>query len=320
MKDLSGHDPTQDHERKDLRHSEVIAAARPIRDYRLPDQLDKDDCAPFDKLRISWNDELQLAVATPLPTPEELAEFYGTRYRRVMGKAHSFASYLKSPNYRAQVRSQSEWISPKLGDNANLLDVGAGFGLLLWQVKQDRPDCCLTALEPDPDARQHLQNLATVATDFNSFWDGTAFPNGSFDAIILSHVLEHLSDPIAAMRVLRDYVKPGGHILIEVPYDPLEVLEDPRRTTDLPHLWFFSEPGLGRVCEAARLEVLRSATLGIRRRQVKAALPIRLYRRLMRAVRGDWWSERGWYSEGQDRTDLRVLCRVAALTAIDVQG
>lgn len=295
----------------------AVASARPIRDYRLPAQLSPDDCAPFDTLQIAWNDDLQLAVATPLPAPEDLADFYGTRYRRVMGKAHSFESYLNSPNYRAQVRSQAEWITPNLGDDAALLDVGAGFGLLLWQVAQDRPDCRLSALEPDPDARPHLQKLATIATDFDTFWNGTAFPHGSFDAITLSHVLEHLSDPVAALGVLRDYVKPGGHILIEVPNDPLEVLEDPKRASDLPHLWFFSEPGLVRVCEAAGLEIERSATLGIRRRQVKAALPVRVHRRLMRALRGAWWSEPGWYSEGRDRTDLRVLCRAPGLGAAD---
>ena len=79
--------------------------------------------------------------------------------------------------------------------------------------------------------------------------------------------------------------------------------------TDLPHLWFFSEPGLVGVCEAAGLEVVRSATLGIRRRQVKATLPVRTHRRLMRVLRGAWWSEPGRYSEGRDRTDLLVLCR-----------
>lgn len=288
----------------------ATASCKQIRDYRLPPQLEPGQCAPFDKLQIAWADDLKLAVATPLPAPEELADFYSTRYRRIMKKAQNFGSYINSPNYRAQVRSQADWILPKLEDDAALLDVGAGFGLLLWQVRQDRLDCRLSALEPDPEARPHLKKLATIATDFNAFWEGIAFPAGSFDAITLSHVLEHLLDPVAALGVLRDYVKPGGHILIEVPNDPLEVLEDPQRVSDLPHLWFFSETGLVRMCEAAGLEVLRSATIGIRRNQIKSPLPIRTYRRLMRALRGAWWSERGWYSEGRDRSDLRVLCRV----------
>lgn len=295
----------------------AVASARPIREYRLPVHLSPHDCAPFDTLRIAWNDDLQLAVATPLPAPEDLSDFYGTRYRRVMGKAQSFESYLNSPNYRAQVRSQAEWISQNLGVEAALLDVGAGFGLLLWQVAQERPDCRLSALEPDPEARARLQKLATIATDFDTFWHGTAFPHGSFDAITLSHVLEHLLDPVAALGVLRDYAKPGGHILIEVPHDSLDVLQDPERASDLPHLWFFSQRSLVRMCEAAGLEVLRCATLGIRRGQFKAALPVRVYRRLMRGLRGPWWSEPGWYSEGHDRTDLRVLCRVPRPCAAD---
>lgn len=287
-----------------------VVSVRPLRSYRLPVQVDPEQCAPFDKLQIAWSDDLQLALAMPLPSSDDLANFYSTRYRFFMGKARSFESYIYSPNYRAQVRSQVDWISPKLQDNSALLDVGAGFGLFLWQLRQVRPDCRLSAFEPDPDAQPHLQRLATVANDFDNFWGGTAFPLESFDAIILSHVLEHLLDPVVALGVLRDYVKPGGHILIEVPNEPLEILEDSRRSSDLPHLWFFSEPGLVRMCEVAGLEVSRSAILGIRRQRSKAALPVRIHRRLMRALRGAWWSEPGWYAEAHDRTDLRVLCRV----------
>ncbi len=44
-------------------------------------------------------------------------------------------------------------------------------------------------------------------------------PDGSFDAILCSHVLEHVEDDAAAMRELRRVVKPGGWAIVMVPLD-----------------------------------------------------------------------------------------------------
>jgi len=38
-----------------------------------------------------------------------------------------------------------------------------------------------------------------------------------FDLIILSHIVEHFSDPVATVRKIADRLRPNGHIYIEVP-------------------------------------------------------------------------------------------------------
>jgi SAM-dependent methyltransferase len=43
--------------------------------------------------------------------------------------------------------------------------------------------------------------------------------DGSFDAILCSHVLEHVEDDAAAMRELRRVLKPGGWAIVMVPLD-----------------------------------------------------------------------------------------------------
>lgn len=42
-------------------------------------------------------------------------------------------------------------------------------------------------------------------------------PVGEYDAVICSHILEHLSSPMGALTKLADAVKPGGVIYVEVP-------------------------------------------------------------------------------------------------------
>jgi SAM-dependent methyltransferase len=50
--------------------------------------------------------------------------------------------------------------------------------------------------------------------------DGIAYPfaSGHFDAILASHILEHLGDPFAAMNECYRLLRPGGVLLIKVPH------------------------------------------------------------------------------------------------------
>jgi 2-polyprenyl-3-methyl-5-hydroxy-6-metoxy-1,4-benzoquinol methylase len=44
-----------------------------------------------------------------------------------------------------------------------------------------------------------------------------SWPEGSFDVIIMSMVLEHLSDPLSILRRVNRLLKPGGRLLLSVP-------------------------------------------------------------------------------------------------------
>lgn len=46
-----------------------------------------------------------------------------------------------------------------------------------------------------------------------------AFPDNCFDAILCSHVLEHIPNDAAAMRELLRVLKPGGWAILQVPLD-----------------------------------------------------------------------------------------------------
>lgn len=94
-----------------------------------------------------------------------------------------------------------------------LLDVGCGNGAFLQIAKT--LGYRVEGLEPDPDAAR-----VSVTQGFR-VWQGTVpdtpLPEGAYSQITLSHVVEHLHSPKAAMMSLFRALLPGGRIWIQTP-------------------------------------------------------------------------------------------------------
>lgn len=112
----------------------------------------------------------------------------------------------------------------------------------------------VTGVEPQPAA------AAAAKRVLGEVFCGTlgdfvaAAPGTHFDVITLADVLEHIADPVAALRLCGELLAPGGHVVISVPnvthgsvrammldgrwdYQELGIL-------DRTHLRFFSRRGL----------------------------------------------------------------------------
>ena len=95
-----------------------------------------------------------------------------------------------------------------------LLDLGCGDGTVLYLARRDGWEVLGVELFPEQTAlvRERL-GLDVVTSDILSY----DVEPMTYDVVVLTHVLEHLSDPLAAMEKIRGLLKPGGVGVLEFP-------------------------------------------------------------------------------------------------------
>jgi SAM-dependent methyltransferase len=200
----------------------------------------------------------------PLFTDAELEKFYdGEFYEKAR------------PDYFERMEVDKPWWMLRYGHyyemleahspGRRILDIGSGPGYFLeagrergWQV---------LGFEPSRIAADYARERGlAVVNDF--FSAAKARAHGSFDAISLSMVLEHVRDPIRLIEEARSLLVPGGVLLLISPNDfnPLQMTLwkrlgfEPWWINPKHHLNYFDTVSAGKFLKARRFEVLHLET------------------------------------------------------------
>lgn len=97
------------------------------------------------------------------------------------------------------------------GKGEKVLDIGCGDGAFLKRAAQIGWEAW--GVEPDAKAAAGLSGFKVLLGSLPNI----PLPDASFDYITLSHVIEHLHDPVAALKEIHRLLKPGGKVWIATP-------------------------------------------------------------------------------------------------------
>jgi SAM-dependent methyltransferase len=128
--------------------------------------------------------------------------------------------------FRRRVRAVLEFLAPQSNDR--ILDAGCGHGYYL-RVLFDLWAARGVGVEYRPNwIEQGRRELAgTAATLVRGDVCRLSFVPESFDKVIMSEVLEHVPDDVAALREAHRVMRPGGILAITVPHTNYPFLWDP---------------------------------------------------------------------------------------------
>jgi 2-polyprenyl-3-methyl-5-hydroxy-6-metoxy-1,4-benzoquinol methylase len=145
-----------------------------------------------------------------------------------------------------------------------LLEVGSFCGIFLDRIRADGWDA--VGLEPFravADYSRHTYGLNIV----DGVLPRPELPDGSFDAVVMLHVIEHMPDPMANLVELRRLLRPGGMLVVETPrFDSLMFRLLGRRERSISacdgHIYLFTVQTLSRMLEEAGFKVERVDLVG----------------------------------------------------------
>ncbi|MFZ9855214.1 MAG: class I SAM-dependent methyltransferase [Limisphaerales bacterium] len=107
-------------------------------------------------------------------------------------------------------RVRSRMFQPRVAPDAVVLEWGCGAG---WNLAGLR---CRRRVGHDvtPDLAEMVRPLG-----IEFVLDPTTLPSNAFDVVICHHVLEHVPDPLAVLQGFHRMLRPGGRLLLAVPFE-----------------------------------------------------------------------------------------------------
>ena len=219
--------------------------------------------------------QCSLVQVSPQPTQQALATFYESHAYRsehgpvpitVGGLAGQRTYHPNDGDYvdalikMGRYRAGWAWEHAGLVPGMRLLEIGSGDGYTLAEFAKRGLDC--TGVEPDKEeaklsATRCPTNAKVIAAGF-----AEAPYEPPYDVIVSYHVLEHLGDPLSALRAWQELLTPRGALVIEVPNILAPSLPVDTKHFQWVHLFDFSEHTLRASLMVAGFEVLEMACNG----------------------------------------------------------
>lgn len=196
-------------------------------------------------LDICTNPDCKMVWLNPMPCVDDLPRLYENYYTHIapapvkatplirLFRQGCAAYTARQYNYQTQhfswlmkgighlIRLNPAWTAnlnfsafylPAIKDG-ELLEIGCGSGQMLQTMQELGWNVTGVDFDPKSVAVARAQGLTIHQGDISQ----QKFPDASFDAIVMSHVIEHLPDPIATLKTCHTLLRPGGKLIAITP-------------------------------------------------------------------------------------------------------
>lgn len=173
---------------------------------------------------------------SPRPTAAAMGEYYRSTYREHYGSVGYVTQTGKratpsDPDYEEALFA---WHSPQAeaalmlaapAAGASVLEIGCRHGKTL-ALMRERHGIVPFGIEPGEAEAEQARQAGIDC--FNGPLEAFDAGGRRFDLVQWFHVLEHLHEPLSALLQVRELIRPGGTLLIEVPnvHQPYGLLEE----------------------------------------------------------------------------------------------
>ncbi len=170
-----------------------------------------------------------------IPEEAEVSDFYATRYRLEYKGGFT-------PKRKHALRAlrgamdRARRLAPLLPGQAKVLDIGASSGEFTFVMGE--AGFAASGLEPNWGYAEFARREYGAKIGQGG-WDSSDFPREPLHLVTMNHVMEHLTDPWAAMRRIHAALAPEGLLFIEVP-NLAGIRKQLANTFHAAHIWNFT--------------------------------------------------------------------------------
>ncbi|HQS36544.1 MAG TPA: class I SAM-dependent methyltransferase [Sediminibacterium sp.] len=177
-----------------------------------------------------------MVFAAPMPSAADLADYNSGYFTAAHGGRPNSPVALAFFSGMANIRRMfvNRFLKKHNVVVKSILEVGPGPGYFASAWLKVAPQTLYYAIETDNSCHKLLSDMGVMLTN--------VMDAKSADLVIMSHVVEHVSDPVAFVRDATICLRAGGALFIEVPCQDWV-----HKTLDEPHILFFDRLPLQRM-------------------------------------------------------------------------
>jgi len=201
-------------------------------------------------------------IQSDLVTDPYLKNYYMKKYRNIRNETitEDYISFMKQ-----RALSQKEFIKSycTVPPDSKIIDIGAAVGELLLSFQDECKE--LYATECDIKMKLHLDKIEKIQLLSNPDMFNKNYIR-YFNFVFMSHVFEHLNDPLEYLDEVHKIISDDGYLFIEVPNEPIEVVNRhvKNRKKGSGHLFFYDVESIKKLLTTTDLfKIVKIETFGI---------------------------------------------------------